>query len=55
VKLAEVPAYVIPLSLTHGMCVDTQFQFPHLTAALEALVEPKRGSNIQPLNTSEVA
>jgi len=41
VKVAEVPAYVLPLSLPHGMCVDTQFSVPLLTAAMEALVEPK--------------
>ena len=43
IKLPEVPAYVIPLSLPHGMCVDTQFSVPHLFAAMEALAEPKLG------------
>ncbi len=42
-KLPEVPAYVIPLGLPHGMCVDTQFSVPHLQAAMSALVEPKLG------------
>ena len=40
-KLPEVPSYVIPLELLHGMCVDTAFEVPHLLAAMEALVEPK--------------
>jgi hypothetical protein len=42
-KVAEVPAYVISLGLPHGMCVDTQFSVPHLTAAMEALVAPRLG------------
>ncbi len=41
VKVADVPAYVMPLSLPHGMCVDTQFSVPLLAAAMEELVEPK--------------
>jgi uncharacterized protein len=49
-KLPEIPSYVIPLSLPHGMCVDTDFSMPHLFAAMEALVEPRRPSGeIQPL------
>ena len=46
-KLSEVPSYVIPLQLPHGMCVDTTFSVPHLGAAMEALVEPNRAENIQ--------
>lgn len=42
-KLPEVPAYVLPLDLPHGMCVDTQFSVPLLRAAMDALVEPKLG------------
>ncbi len=41
VKVAEVPAYVLPLALPHGMCVDTQFSVPLLAAAMEELVEPR--------------
>lgn len=50
-KLAEVPSYVIPLQLPHGMCVDTTFSVPHLAAAMEALVEPRpeRDTRILPL------
>jgi hypothetical protein len=53
-KLPEVPAYVIPLHLPHGMCVDTEFSVPHLVSAMEALVEPK-SRNIQPLQSSVTA
>lgn len=42
-KLPEVPAYVLPLGLPHGMCVDTQFSVLHLQAAMTELVEPKLG------------
>lgn len=41
VKVAEIPAYVIPLGLPHGMCVDTTFDTGHLVAAMDALAEPK--------------
>jgi hypothetical protein len=41
VKVAETPAYVIPLGLPHGMCVDTTFDTGHLLAAMDALTEPK--------------
>ena len=54
-KLPEVPAYVIPLHLAHGMCVDTEFSVPHLVAAMDALVEPKGGMNIQPLHQGVTA
>jgi len=49
VKLSEVPSYVIPLALPHGMCVDTTFSVPHLRAAMETLVEPLREEKVQPL------
>jgi len=48
-KMPEVPCYVIPLQLPHGMCVDTSLQVPRLCAAMEALVEPTREDHIQPL------
>lgn len=54
-KLPEVPAYVIPLHLPHGMCVDTEFSVPHLVAAMDALVEPKAAGNILPLHQSVTA
>ncbi len=41
-KMPEIPCYVIPLVLPHGMCVDTDFSVPHLFSAMEALVEPRR-------------
>jgi hypothetical protein len=50
-KLPDIPSYVIPLQLPHGMCVDTTFNVSHLEAAMEALVEPRTNheENIQPL------
>lgn len=49
-KLPEIPVYAISLSLPHGMCVDTDFSVPHLLAAMETLVEPRRPvGDIQPL------
>ncbi len=54
-KLPEVPAYVIPLALPHGMCVDTRFDVSHLMAAMEELAEPRREPRIQPLDASVVA
>jgi hypothetical protein len=55
-KLPEIPSYVIPLSLPHGMCVDTDFSMPHLLAAMETLVEPRRPSGeIQPLRREDIA
>ncbi len=47
-KVADVPAYVLPLDLPHGMCVDTQFSVPLLTAAMEELVEPR--PRLEPLS-----
>jgi hypothetical protein len=55
-KLPEIPSYVIPLSLPHGMCVDTDFNVPHLMAAMETLVEPRRpAGDIQPLRREGIA
>ena len=55
-KLPEIPSYVIPLTLPHGMCVDTEFSMPHLLAAMEALVEPRRPSGeIQTLQREGIA
>jgi len=55
-KIPEIPSYVIPLSLPHGMCVDTDFSVPHLFAAMETLVEPRRPSGeIQPLRREGIA
>ncbi len=52
-KLPEVPCYVIPLQLPHGMCVDTTFSVPHLQAAMECLVQPRPTSeNVAPLRLS---
>lgn len=50
-KLPEVPSYVIPLQLPHGMCVDTTFHVPHLEAVMANLVESKvePDERIQPL------
>lgn len=39
-RLPEVPCYVIPLQLPHGMCVDTQFTVAHLRAAMALLTQP---------------
>lgn len=55
-KMPEIPCYVIPLSLPHGMCVDTDFSVPHLIAAMETLVEPRRPSGeVQPLRHEGIA
>jgi hypothetical protein len=48
-RLPQVPCFVIPLDLPHGMCVDTTFQVPHLLAAMEALVERKESEKVVPL------
>ncbi len=50
IKLPETPSYVIPLTLPHGMCVDTDFSVPHLMAAMETLVQPLAPpAKVQPL------
>ena len=55
-RLPEVPSYVIPLGLPHGMCVDTDFNVAHLFAAMETLVEPRRpDGDIQPLRREGIA
>lgn len=55
-KMPEIPCYVIPLALPHGMCVDTDFSVPHLMAAMESLVEPRRPSgDVQPLRHEGIA
>jgi len=55
-KMPEIPCYVLPLALPHGMCVDTDFSVPHLMAAMESLVEPRRPSGeVQPLRTEGIA
>ena len=55
-KMPESPCYVIPLVLPHGMCVDTDFSVPHVFAAMEALVEPRRPSGeVQPLRRESIA
>lgn len=48
-RLPEVPSYVIPLQLPHGMCVDTTFSVPQLCAVMDALVEPRPEEKVQPL------
>jgi hypothetical protein len=49
-KMPEIPCYVVPLALPHGMCVDTDFSVPHLFAAMESLVQPlPAGVKVQPL------
>ncbi|WP_243301220.1 DUF116 domain-containing protein [Geothrix oryzisoli] len=55
-KMPEIPCYVIPLALPHGMCVDTDFNVPHLLAAMETLVEPRRPSGeVQALRRAGIA
>lgn len=41
-KLPEIPSFVIPLELPHGMCVDTTFSTSALLDAMETLVEARR-------------
>ncbi len=55
-KIPEIPSYVIPLSLPHGMCVDADFSLPHLFAAMETLVEPRRPpGEVHPLRREGIA
>jgi hypothetical protein len=55
-KLPDIPCYVIPLSLPQGMCVDTEFSVPHLLAAMETLVEPRRpAGEVQVLRRQGIA
>lgn len=57
VKLPEVPVYAIPLQLTHGMCMDTNFSVPRLRAAMEVLVEPRPDAQgkVRPLRQEGIA
>ncbi|BDU76828.1 DUF116 domain-containing protein [Mesoterricola sediminis] len=58
VKLPEVPCYVIPLALPHGMCVDTSFSVPDLMTAMAGLVEPRTapdGGRVLPLRQEGIA
>ena len=55
VKLPEVPSFAIPLSLPHGMCMDTTFSVPQLISAMEAMVEPLPEPRIQPLQREGIA
>lgn len=53
--LPEVPAYVIPLELPCGMCVDTRFDTGHLEAAMSTLVQPRptpATPNVAPLRSA---
>jgi hypothetical protein len=52
-KVPEMPSYVIPLELPHGMCVDTRFDVARLMAAMAQLVEPRPapGDRVVPLQT----
>lgn len=54
-KISEVPAFVLPLDLPHGMCVDTEFRFQSLLVAMGALVEPRRTPEVLHLNRTGVA
>lgn len=57
IRLPEVPCYVIPLQLPHGMCVDTTFSVPHLETVMALLVEPSSAqeANIKPLQVRKGA
>ena len=46
--MPEIPCYVIPLELPHGMCVDTGFSVPHLMAAMDSLVEARPAEQALP-------
>lgn len=48
-RLPEIPSYVVPLRLPHGMCVDTTFDVSRLQGAMEALVEPRQLAKVEPL------
>jgi hypothetical protein len=58
-RLPEIPSYVIPLELPHGMCVDTRFPVPHLMTAMATLVEPRgderNGDRVVPLQREGIA
>lgn len=54
-RLPEVPAFVLPLALPRGWCVDTSFDVRALQAAMDAFVEPRRAANVQPLGGEGIA
>lgn len=56
-RLPEVPSFVLPLQLPHGMCVDTTFSVPALMAAMEHLVAPRAAEDpkVQPLQREGIA
>lgn len=54
-RLAEVPAFVLPLALPHGWCVDTTFDLAALRAAMAALAEPRRPARVVELDRSGLA
>jgi hypothetical protein len=57
-RMPEIPCYVIPLELTHGMCVDTSFSVPHLLTAMNVLVEPREtgpADRVVPLQREGIA
>lgn len=41
-KLPDYPAYLIPLSLPYGMCVDADFSMVELEDSLRLLAQPKK-------------
>lgn len=54
-RLPEVPAYVLPLRLDHGWCVDTTFEVPALIAAMDTFAEPRRAAKVQRLEREGIA
>jgi hypothetical protein len=54
-RMPEIPCYVIPLELPHGMCVDTGFSVPHLMAAMDSLVEARPEEQVVPLQREGIA
>jgi hypothetical protein len=54
-RLPEVPAYVLPLTLDHGWCVDTSFDVSALVTAMDTFMEPRRAAKIQPLDREGIA
>lgn len=54
-RLPEVPAFVLPLTLPHGWCVDTRFDVEALQAAMETFAEPRRPANVRTLDREGIA
>jgi hypothetical protein len=52
IRLPEIPSYVIPLDLPHGMCVDTTFDFQRLAQVMGAFADTRHAPRIQPLKIS---